>query len=209
MGIVAVGGLASPQSLPAAQAHVSAAPATAPSSILHPGLPAATTETLVDNDYRIGAGDVLDISVWKEPSVSVPSIIVRPDGRITVPLVKDITVAGLTPAEAEKAITHALAPFITDVNVTVIVTGINSKKIYIIGAVKREGPLAYTHKMTLIQALTEAGGLTDYAKRKKIYVLRAQNSKETRIPFNYDAVLKGKQPDHLWLLPDDTVVIPH
>jgi polysaccharide export outer membrane protein len=167
------------------------------------------TRTKIEDDYRIGAGDVLQISVWKEPEASIPSIVVRPDGKITLPLLKDIEVAGLTPREAETGITRGLAGFITDANVTVIVTGINSKKIYIIGAVKKEGPLAYTYRMTIMQALTEAGGLTDYAKRKKIYVLRAERGKETKIPFDYDAILKGKDPEHVWLLPNDTLVVPH
>lgn len=161
------------------------------------------------DDYRIGPGDVLQISVWKEPEASIPSIVVRPDGKITLPLLKDIEVAGLTPHEAEKLITTGLANFITDANVTVIVTGINSKKIYIIGAVKREGTLAYTYRMTIMQALTEAGGLTDYAKRKKIYVLRAQAGKEIKIAFDYDSVLKGTHVEHVWLLPNDTLVVPH
>ncbi len=167
------------------------------------------TRTNAEQDYRIGAGDVLDISVWKERDASVPSIVVRPDGKITLPLAKDIEVAGLTPGEAEKVITTKLSSFISDANVTVIVTAGNSKKIYVIGAVKREGPLAYTYRMTIMQALTEAGGLTDYAKRKKIYVLRAENGKETRIPFDYDAVLKGRDMEHVWLLPSDTLVVPH
>lgn len=172
--------------------------------------PALTpTRTLEEADYRIGAGDVLQISVWKEPEASIPSIVVRPDGKITLPLLKDVQVAGLTPRDAEKLITTGLSGFITDANVTVIVTGINSKKIYIIGAVKREGTLSYSYRMTVMQALTEAGGLTDYAKRNKIYVLRAQGGKETKIPFDYDAVLKGKDIDHLSLLPNDTLVVPH
>jgi polysaccharide biosynthesis/export protein len=161
------------------------------------------------NDYRIGAGDVLQISVWKEPDISVPSIVVRPDGRITMPLLKDIEVVGLTPGQVEKMITDGLTNYVTSPNVTVVVTGTNSKKVYVIGAVKKEGPIQYTYRMTIMQALSEAGGLTDYAKRKKIYVLRAENGKQSRIPFDYDAVLNGKQLDQVWLLPSDTLVVPH
>ncbi len=174
-----------------------------------PANPSGSIKTAQEEDYRIGAGDVLHISVWKEPEASVPSIVVRPDGKITLPLVKDIHVAGLTPREADAIITRTLSAFITDANVTVIVTGINSKKLYIIGAVKKEGPLAYTYKMTIMQALIEAGGLTDYAKRNKIYVLRAEGGKETKIPFRYDDVLKGKDVDQVWLRPNDTLVVPH
>ncbi len=194
--------------LAANHAETSAAANDVSKTGLPSSLPSAN-KAAIEEDYRIGAGDVLQVSVWKEPEASIPNIVVRPDGKITVPLLKDIEVAGLTPREAEKLITRGLAGFITDANVTVIVTGINSKKIYIIGAVKREGPLAYTYRMTIMQALTEAGGLTDYAKRKKIYVLRARNGKETKIGFDYDAVLKGNDVERVLLLPNDTLVIPH
>src|SRR5207302_3144955 len=111
----------------------------------------------------------LQIAVWKEPEVSVPSAVVRPDGRITVPLIKEVAVSGLTPRQAEKVITEGLGKFITDANVTVLVTAIHSKRVYVIGAVRKEGPLPYTYGISVVQALSESGGLTDYAKHKKIY----------------------------------------
>jgi polysaccharide export outer membrane protein len=196
---------------PAANNSASNVPPSAPSPAPADGSSIAPTpaRTTAQEEYRIGEGDVLQISVWKEPEASIQSIVVRPDGKITMPLIKDISVVGLSPREAEKVITTGLSGFIPDANVTVIVTGINSKKVYIIGAVKREGPLAYTYRMTIMQALTEAGGLTDFAKRKKIYVLRAQSGKEIKIPFDYDAVLKGNDMEHVWLLPSDTLVVPH
>jgi polysaccharide export outer membrane protein len=161
------------------------------------------------NTYQIGAGDVLQISVWKEPDVSVPNTVVRPDGKITMPLLKEVSVAGLTPAEVEKMITEKLSQLIPEANVTVVISGINSKKIYVIGGVKKEGPIAYTYRMTIMQALSEAGGLSDYAKRKKIYVLRSQNGKQVRLPFNYDAALKGEQMElNIQLLPADTLIVP-
>jgi polysaccharide biosynthesis/export protein len=161
-------------------------------------------------EYQIGEGDLLQISVWGEPSASVPSVVVRPDGKISMPLLKDVPVAGLTPAEVETLITTRLADIIKSANVTVIVAQINSKKIYLLGAVKKEGPVSYTYRMTVMQALSEAGGLTDYAKRKKIYVMRAQNAKEVRLPFDYDAVVKGEHMEmNVALLPGDTVVVPH
>jgi polysaccharide biosynthesis/export protein len=167
------------------------------------------TRGLLD-DYQIGAGDVLQISVWKEPDASVPSAVVRPDGRIAMPLLKDIEVAGLTPTETEKMIAERLAKYIPDANVTVVVSGINSKKIYILGAVRKEGPIAYTYPMTIMQALSEAGGITDYAKRKKIYVLRTENGKKVQLPFDYDAVLRGERTElNVPLLPNDTLVVPH
>jgi polysaccharide biosynthesis/export protein len=161
-------------------------------------------------EYQIGEGDVLQISVWGESAASVPSVVVRPDGKISMPLLKDVPVAGLTPAQVEALITNRLSDIIKAANVTVIVAQINSKKVYLLGAVKKEGPISYSYRMTVIEALSEAGGLTDYAKRKKIYVMRAQNEKEVRLPFDYDAVVKGQHMEmNVALLPGDTVVVPH
>jgi polysaccharide export outer membrane protein len=161
------------------------------------------------DDYRIGAGDTLQIAVWKEPEASVPAVVVRPDGRITMPLIKDVEVAGLTPRQAEAAITAGFAKFITDPNVTVVVATINSKKVYLIGAVRKEGPLPYTYGITVIQALSEAGGLTDYAKRKRIYILRTEGGREYRLDFNYEEVIRGEHMEqNVVLLPGDTVVVP-
>ena len=127
-----------------------------------------------------------------------------------MPLLKEVEVVGLTPREAEKIITSRLSKYIPAADVTVVVSGINSKKIYIVGAVKKEGPIPYTYRMTVLQALSEAGGLNDYAKRKKIYVLRTENGKEYKLPFDYDAVLKGERMElNIPLLPNDTVVVPH
>src|SRR5581483_8139735 len=145
----------------------------------------------VADDYQIGPGDTLQISVWKEPDVTVPSVVVRPDGRITVPLIKEVAVAGMTPRQAEKVITAGLSAYVRDANVTVVVSQINSKRVYVIGAVRKEGTLPYTYGMTVMQALSEAGGLTDYAKRKKIYVLRSELGRDYRLDFNYDEVVRG------------------
>jgi polysaccharide export outer membrane protein len=164
----------------------------------------------VPDDYQIGAGDVLQISVWKEPDASVPSAVVRPDGKISMPLLKEIEVAGMTPTQLEQVITQRLAKLINAVDVTIVVTAINSKKVYVVGAARREGPLAYTYRMTVMQAISEAGGLTDFAKRKKIYVLRTENGKEYQLPFNYDEVIKGEKTEqNIQLLPGDTIIIPH
>jgi polysaccharide export outer membrane protein len=172
------------------------------------GSPAAKQS--VPDDYLIGAGDSLQISVWKEPDVTVPSVVVRPDGKIAVPLIKEVEVAGLTPAQAEKLITDGLAKFITDPNVTVVLAAINSKRIYVIGAVKKEGTLAYNYGMTVMQALSEAGGLTDYARRRKIYILRSESGREYRLDFNYEEAVRGQRADqNIILLAGDTIVVPH
>lgn len=166
----------------------------------------------VPGDYLIGAGDVLQISVWKEPEVSVPIVVVRPDGMIAMPLLKEVEVAGLTPTQAEKQITERLSKLqlINNADVTVVVTAINSKKVYVVGAVKKEGPLPYSYRMRVMQAISEAGGLNDFAKRKKIYVLRKENGQDSRLAFNYDQVIKGEKTEqNIELLPGDTLVVPH
>jgi polysaccharide biosynthesis/export protein len=164
----------------------------------------------VSDDYIIGSGDVLQVHVWKEPDASVASVVVRPEGNITIPLLKEISVAGLTPRTAETRIADGLKKFINEPDVTVVVLGINSKKVYIVGAVRREGPIPYTYRMTIMQALSEAGGLNEYAKRKKIYVLRNENGRDFRFAFDYDAVLRGERMElNIHLLPGDTLVVPH
>jgi polysaccharide export outer membrane protein len=178
-----------------------------------PATPEPAKSRGAPDDYVIGSGDTLQISVWKEPEASVPAAVVRPDGKITVPMVKDVEVAGLTPAQAEERISAKLKEFIADAsvtNVTVVVAKIDSKKIYVTGAARKEGPIPYTGGLTVLQALSEAGGLTDYAKRKKIYILRPDNGQNYRLDFNYDAVLKGENMEqNILLLPGDTIVIPH
>jgi len=161
-------------------------------------------------DYRIGEGDVISISVWRDPDASVASIVVRPDGKVSLPLIKEIYISGMTPAEAEKIVSQQLSAFLNKPEVAVVVREIHSKKIYVVGAAKKEGPLAYTYRMTVMQAISEAGGLTDYAKRKKIYVLRTQNGAQQKVPFNYDAAVKGERMEqNIELLPGDTLVIPN
>jgi polysaccharide export outer membrane protein len=190
-------------------------PAELPRGPAQPGAGGAPLTTLppkaaADDEYLIGAGDVVQVSVWGEQSASVPSAVVRPDGKISMPLLKEVAIAGLTPAQAEKSIAEQLDQFIKGANVTVVVSQINSKKIYLLGAVKKEGTISFTYKMTVMQALSEAGGLTDYAKRKKIYVIRIENGKEYRLPFDYDAVVKGERMElNIPLEPGDTIVVPH
>jgi polysaccharide export outer membrane protein len=185
-----------------------------PLLVTQPAEPAAAPPPSKDrkapDDYVIGAGDVLQIAVWKEPDASVHSAVVRPDGKISMPLLKEVPVLGLTVVQAEQLITQELAKFLTAPDVTVIIEAINSKKIYITGAVKKEGPIPYSYQMTVLQAISEAGGLTDYAKRKKIYVLHNENGRQFTFPFNYDEVLKGQHMElNVELTPGDTVVVPH
>jgi polysaccharide biosynthesis/export protein len=206
-----------PEPVPPSKNPVPAAPVQ-PAPPADPAIKAGGTITSASlppgietpQDYQIAAGDTLQVSVWKEPDVSVPSEIVRPDGKISVPLIKDIEVAGLTPKDVEKRITDQLTKFYTDANVTVVVTAMAPKKIYVTGGAKKEGPVPFTYGMRVMQAISEAGGLTDYAKRKKIYILHSENGREYRLDFNYDEVLRGvRMEQNVALSPNDTVVIPN
>jgi polysaccharide biosynthesis/export protein len=170
----------------------------------------AKVETSVPEGYRIGAGDVIGIGVWKEPDASVGEAVVRADGKITMPLVKEIEVVGLTPTELEKKLTEKLSELINGADVTVVVRQINSRKAYLIGAVKKEGPILLQAPLTVLQAISEAGGLTDYAKPSKIYVLRTQNGKQVRLPFDYKAAIRGERPEqNIPILPGDSIIVPH
>jgi polysaccharide export outer membrane protein len=188
-----------------APAAIPPSPSTTPATA-----PAATLAGIPADEYHIGEGDVLQINVFGEPTASVPAATVRPDGKISVPLLKEIYVAGMTPVELERIVTTQLADMIRAPNVTVVVAQINSKKIYLTGAVKKEGPIPYTYRMTVMQAISEAGGLTDYAKKKKIYILRNESGKQYRLKFSYDEVLKGERQDlNVPLIPGDQIVVPH
>ena len=205
-----------PQATAAPQAPAKPQPAeradvtqTAPATDAANAVAKGNAEGVRSDDYQIGEGDVLQVAVWGEPAASVQSATVRPDGKISMPLIKEVLVAGSTPAQVEARIQEQLSKVIRTPDVTVIVAQINSKKIFLTGAVKREGPLKYTYRMTVLQAISEAGGLTDYAKRKNIYVLHTENGRQFRLPFNYTAVLKGENMEqNILLSPGDTIVVP-
>jgi polysaccharide export outer membrane protein len=159
--------------------------------------------------YRIGAGDVLQIVVWREPDASLPDTVVRSDGKISVPLIGDVDVAGLTPAQLKDSLVEKFSHYINNPVVSVYPKQINSRKVYVMGMVKREGPIPLVRPMTVLQAIDEAGGLGEWAKRKKIYVLRKENGKQVKLPFDYQAVIKGQRLEqNIALLPDDTIVVP-
>ncbi len=159
--------------------------------------------------YRIGAGDVLQIAVWKEPEASVPTVVVRVDGKVSLPLIGEVDAAGYTPVELEKVLVEKFSTYIKNPTVTVIAATINSKKVYVVGGVKKEGPVPLVRPMTVLQALNEAGGLVDFAKKRKIYVLRNENGKQAKLPFDYQQVIKGERLEqNVVLLPDDTIIVP-
>lgn len=159
--------------------------------------------------FRVGPGDVLHVNVWKEPDITA-DVIVRPDGFISLPLLKDLYVNEMTSPEIEKAITERLSKFLaTPPDVTVMLKQVNSKKIYVIGQVHRVGATLLLAPMTVAQALSEAGGPTEYANTKGIIVLRNVDGKQRIFKFNYKDFLKGKaQEQNIPLVPGDTIVVP-
>jgi polysaccharide export outer membrane protein len=161
-----------------------------------------------DPNYVIGPQDVLDISVWKEPELTRP-VPVRPDGKISMPLLNDVQAAGRTPLQLAADITAGLKKFVTDPQVTVIVTTINSQRVFILGEVTRAGAYPLLPNMTVLQALSSAGGFTQYANLKKIYLLRVEEGKQVKHPFNYKDVLSGKAADqNIFVKAGDTIVVP-
>jgi len=159
-------------------------------------------------DYLIGPEDMLDISVWKEPDFSrmVP---VRPDGKISLPLLSDVKAAGLTPTQLATSITAMLRKYVTQPQVTVIVTQMNSQRVYVLGEVNRPGQVPLLPGMTVLQALASAGGFTQFAEQKEIYVLRTENGKQSSYPFNYKEAVRGQgSTQNIILKPGDTIVVP-
>ena len=158
-------------------------------------------------EYVIGPEDALHIAVWKEADLTA-SLPVRPDGKISLPLLDDVQAAGLTPKQLADSITEKLKKYIADPRVTVVVTQINSKRIFINGEVLHPGPMTMLPSMTVLQALSSAG-LNQFAKIKGIYVLRIENGKQQKLPVNYKKLLKGEQIEQNYLLqPGDTIVVP-
>ena len=156
--------------------------------------------------YIIGPEDSLQITVWKEPTLS-GNFPVRPDGMISLVLVGDLPAAGLTPMALSNDITQRLKKYIQDPVVTVSVLGVNSQRIFLVGEVNKVGPVMLTPGMTPLQAIVSAGGLSQFANSKRIYILRTVAGKQQKFPFNYKAALKGENTG-ITLLPGDTIVVP-
>ena len=162
-----------------------------------------------DESFVLGADDVVAVNVWKEPEVS-GSVLVRSDGKISLPLVGEVQASGQTPRQLEGEIAKKLQSYISDPDVTVIVTEMRSQKFNILGQVARPGSYRLTPPLTVLDAIALAGGFRDFAKRKSIYVLRQNaDGTQTRLAFNYNDVIKGKNPEqNVQLAAHDTIVIP-
>lgn len=166
-------------------------------------------EKQIEDNYVIGDNDLLSIDVWNEPDLK-QSLPVRPDGRISLPLIGDVQAAGRTPSELQIDIADKLRAYITHPDVTVVVEQIRSKKFNILGRVMKPGAYPLSSTTTVLDAIAVAGGFQDFAKRKGVYILRpVPGGGENRIPFNYKDVIKGKNlKQNITLEPDDTIVVP-
>jgi polysaccharide biosynthesis/export protein len=190
----------------AAPGPATPAPATPASGAPEPAAPVSAPG--VDaNTYVIGPADVLSVSVWKEPTLSVNPL-VRPDGMISLPLLGDVQASGLTPLKLADEIAEKLKKYVQNPTVFVIVNAINSKKIYFLGEAAKSGPIPMTPGMTLLEAISSAGGVSQFANVKKIYILRDEGGKHIRIPVHYKEALKGHSEFNLILEPGDTIVVP-
>lgn len=201
--LILIGSIALAQATPAQPAASSASDKAASDKVTT----TAPSASQGGPEYVIGPEDALHIAVWREADLTA-SLPVRPDGKISLPLLDDVQAAGLTPKQLADSITEKLKKYIADPRVTVVVTQINSKRIFINGEVLHPGPMPMLPSMTVLQALSSAG-LNQFAKIKGIYVLRMENGKQQKLPVNYKKLLKGEQIEQNYLLqPGDTIVVP-
>ena len=171
--------------------------------------PPVSTSLVSPNEYVIGASDILEIDVWKEKEIS-QELPVRPDGKISLPLIGEIQAAGLTPLGLQNFITEKLKTYIESPQVTVIVKAPNSHDFNIVGEVMRPATYPLLQSMTVLDSIAAAGGFQTFAKKTKIYVLRPMpGGIRVRIPFNYKEVIMGRNlSQNIPLKPGDTIVVP-
>ena len=161
------------------------------------------------NDYQIGAGDILEITIWKEPDLSREEVLVRTDGKVSFPLLNDVQAAGLTPLEMKRNMEVGLKEFISNPFVTITVRSPESQKIYILGEVLNTGEYPLTKNLTVLQAFALAGGFTEWASKKEIILMRKEGGKEKIYRINYKSIIKGKDlGQNLTLKADDTIIVP-
>jgi len=160
------------------------------------------------HDYLIGPEDVLSIVFWQETALST-DVVVRPDGQITLPLLKDVQAAGYTPEQLTDALVKAASKYVARPNATVIVKQINSRKVFVVGQVAKPGAFPLTGTLTVLQVIALAGDVLEYARSSDVAIVRRENGAERRFKFNYRQVLKGKNTEqNILLKPGDTVIVP-
>lgn len=170
--------------------------------------PAKPDQGQPEAEYTVGAGDVLHVDVWQESEVS-QNAIVRPDGNISLPLINEVQVSGMSPLQIQNLIAEKLKSFVNDPKVTVTVSEIHSKRAFITGEVTRPGEYSLNTQITVLQLIAQAGGFTPFAKTESIVVLRTMNGAQQRLKFRYKEVLQGKKTEqNIALQPGDTVVVP-
>lgn len=166
------------------------------------------TDPVVPAGYVIGTDDVLSIVYWKDKDMSADAK-VRPDGRIALPLINEVQAAGLTPQQLHQKLTEESKKYMEDANITVVVREINSRKAFITGEVNKPGPYPLTSATTVMQLISLAGGLREYANAKNITIMRSEGGKQVALKFNYKDVANGKNlQQNIELKPGDTVVVP-
>jgi polysaccharide export outer membrane protein len=177
------------------------------------GAPVATDdvrETVIvanERDYRIGPEDVLDISVWKNAELS-RTVPVRPDGKVSLPLVNDIQAAGMTPSELRQELTARLSEYVPSPEVAVIVREVHSAKVAVIGSVKTPGRFEVKSPATVLELIALAQGFTDFASRDRIVILRQDGQTTKRIRFNYGKIQDGTEQENFYVQPGDIIVVP-
>jgi polysaccharide export outer membrane protein len=160
-------------------------------------------------DYVIGPDDVIAILFWREKDLSADPVVVRPDGKITLPLINDVVAAGLTPDELRQRVEEAAGRYVEDATATVVVKAINSRKFYVTGSVSRPGPFMLSSPTTVLQALALAGGLNEFAKSDRIVIMRQEGTQTKTFKFNYKDVVRGRNlSQNIAVRPGDTIVVP-
>jgi polysaccharide export outer membrane protein len=168
----------------------------------------ATAGVTPPTDYVIGPDDALSVVFWRDSTLS-GDVVVRPDGKISLPLLNDVQAAGMTPNQLREALVQQASRFVTDPSVTVIVKQINSRKVYVTGQVNKPGPFPLTDNMTILQMLALAGGLQEWADADHILIMRTEAGQTKSFKFNYKDVRKGKNlQQNILLKPGDTIVVP-
>jgi polysaccharide biosynthesis/export protein len=209
-GIGCAVALALAVAVPAAAQQQQAVPPATPSAPAPaaPGPEPAPTGVALPAGYVVGPEDVLSVIVWREKDLS-SDVTVRPDGRITLPLINDVVAQGLTPDQLRDQLKARFDKFVEDSSVSVVVKQINSRKVFITGMVGKAGAYPLTSTMTVLQLISMAGGLNEFARAKEIVVMRTENGVAKAIKFNYEDVRKGRKlQQNIELQPGDTVVVP-
>lgn len=191
-------------------APTSPAPPTASATAVAPraATPVVPAGVVTPPDYVIGPDDVLAIVFWREQDLS-SEVAVRPDGKISLPLLNDIQASGLTPEQLRGSLTQAATRYVEDPAVTVVVKAINSRKVFITGEIGKPGPYPLSGPTTVLQLIAMAGGVDEYAKSDRVVVMRTENGKTVSHRFNYKQVTQGKNlQQNIELKPGDTVIVP-